>query len=606
MSSNHHQDEVFKEKRKPKNPIKFKISLNEEQKEAKSIILEKDIILLKGSAGSGKAQDVDSLVITPQGPKRIGDITPGDTVISEYGLPIKVLEVFPQGKKDIYKITFSDGSSANCCKEHLWNVIDRSNLHRTHNRNGNPNAKLGKYQTLSLEEILQKGIKQGIRDKWFIPQANITEFDSQEILIDPYILGCLLGDGSLTTLTPHFTNEDEEIIEYFKKWCEDNDLILYNKSIINKHNKQIEYSITCDKNKVNYNSLTYNLRHYNLMGSTCFSKFIPKEYLYNSKEIRLGILQGLMDTDGWVQISNFRTGKGKSSQAYFCTVSKQLKDDFVFLIQSLGGLCYVSEKQGKYKAKGEKEYKHTAINYRIATVLPNDLKDYLFRLNRKKEKMIEGKNIINRSISKVEFLKHDEAVCILVDSPTHLYLTDNFIVTHNTLLACQIALDMLFNKEIEKIIITRPTVGASKDVGYLPGDLKDKMDPWLAPIYANLYNLYDKVKIDSLIESQVIEILPLMFVRGRTFVDSVVIMDECQNMDHRETEMIIGRLGIKSKLIFCGDTSQIDLPNKKNSGIDFFKILEARVKGVKVITLLKNHRHPIVPEILDIYKEYQQ
>jgi phosphate starvation-inducible PhoH-like protein len=174
-----------------------------------------------------------------------------------------------------------------------------------------------------------------------------------------------------------------------------------------------------------------------------------------------------------------------------------------------------------------------------------------------------------------------------------------------TLLACQVALDQFFNRGIEKIVITRPVVDAANPVGFLPGDIKAKMDPWLAPIYANLYMLYNKAAIDKMIENQQIEIIPFTFVRGRTFVDSIVIVDECQNVSHKQTEMIIGRLGMNSKMIFCGDTSQIDLKTKKESGIDFFKTLESRVEGLKVITLLKNHRHPIVPKVLDIYREYE-
>jgi phosphate starvation-inducible PhoH-like protein len=173
-----------------------------------------------------------------------------------------------------------------------------------------------------------------------------------------------------------------------------------------------------------------------------------------------------------------------------------------------------------------------------------------------------------------------------------------------TLLACQVALDLFFTRQVEKIIITRPVVAAADDIGYLPGSMKEKMDPWLAPIYANLYMLYNKETIDKMVERQDIEILPFTFVRGRTFVNSIVIVDECQNVNHTQTEMIVGRLGLNSKMIFCGDTSQIDLKSKKESGIDFFKTLESRVDGVKVIVLKQNHRHPIVPQILDIYREY--
>jgi hypothetical protein len=607
MASNNYQDEVFKEKRKPKNPIKFKIPLNEEQKQAKEEVLNNTVILLQGIAGSGKAQDLDSLVITPNGSKRIGDIKPGDFVISEEGKPVKVLNIYPQGTKDIYKITFSDGSTANCCEEHLWNVIKRSNLHRKYNRTGSLNINYQKYQTLSLKEIKEKGLLEGKKDKWFIPQQGITQFEPQNVNIDPYILGCLIGDGSLSYSTPILTNKDPELIQYFQTWCDENNLILYPKSGVNKYGEQIEYSITSRKNQspIQYNTLSKFLKEYNLIGTNSFNKFIPQEYLINDIPTRLGILQGLLDTDEWVQTTKFRTNKGESSGIYFYTTSEQLKNDVVFLVQSLGGVCYVQEKQGKYKAKGEKEYKLTAINYRICINFDNELRFEVFRLSRKKEKITDSKNILNRSISKIEFLKHDEAVCILVDSDSHLYLTNNFIVTHNTILACQIGLDLLFNKEIEKIIITRPTVGASRDIGYLPGDIKDKMDPWLAPIYSNLYTLYDKIAIDKLIEEQKIEILPINFARGRTFVNSFVIVDECQNIDNRETELMIGRLGKFSRMVFCGDVCQIDLINKKNSGISFFKTLESNVKGVKVISLKQNHRHEIVPQILGIYKQYE-
>jgi len=173
-----------------------------------------------------------------------------------------------------------------------------------------------------------------------------------------------------------------------------------------------------------------------------------------------------------------------------------------------------------------------------------------------------------------------------------------------TLLACQIALDMLFKKDAEKIVITRPTV-AREEIGFLPGDIKEKLDPWLAPIYANLYLLYDKEKIDKMITDGTIEIVPFAFMRGRTFPNNVVIVDECQNITHAQTELVLGRLGKGGKMIFCGDLSQTDLKNKKDSGIGFFNRLEENIKGVKVITLKTNHRHEIVEPILKVYEDYR-
>jgi len=173
-----------------------------------------------------------------------------------------------------------------------------------------------------------------------------------------------------------------------------------------------------------------------------------------------------------------------------------------------------------------------------------------------------------------------------------------------TLATCQAALDMFFKREVEKIIITRPTV-AKEDIGFLPGDLKEKMDPWLAPIYSNLYMLYEKERIDKMIAEGNIEIVPFAFMRGRTFPNCFVIVDECQNITHQQTEMMLGRLGKGGKMVFCGDISQTDLKNKKDSGISFFARLEENVKGVKIIALKTNHRHEIVEPILQVYQDYR-
>ena len=191
---------------------------------------------------------------------------------------------------------------------------------------------------------------------------------------------------------------------------------------------------------------------------------------------------------------------------------------------------------------------------------------------------------------------------LILDNP--VVLLKGMAGSGKTLVACQVALDMVFKKEVERIIITRPTV-AKEEIGFLPGDLKEKMDPWLAPIYANLYMLYDKAKVDKMIQDQTIEIVPFAFMRGRTFPDAFVIVDECQNITHGQTEMILGRLGKGGKMVFCGDITQTDLKNKKDSGIGFFTRLEENIKGVKIVTLKTNHRHEIVEPILHLYSEYR-
>ncbi len=174
-----------------------------------------------------------------------------------------------------------------------------------------------------------------------------------------------------------------------------------------------------------------------------------------------------------------------------------------------------------------------------------------------------------------------------------------------TLLACQIALEKLFMREIDKIIITRPTV-SKEEIGFLPGDLREKMDPWVQPIYQNMYALYDKEKIEKFISEGAIEIVPVSFMRGRTFLDSVVIVDEAQNVTHEQMQMIVTRIGLRSKMIICGDDHQVDLRSKRESGFRFLYKASRKIKNMCGISLKTNHRDPIVEDLINLYDEAEE
>ena len=171
-----------------------------------------------------------------------------------------------------------------------------------------------------------------------------------------------------------------------------------------------------------------------------------------------------------------------------------------------------------------------------------------------------------------------------------------------TLLACNVALDGLLRRQYEKIIITRPTV-SKEEIGFLPGDLREKMDPWVQPIYQNFFQLYDKVKVEKLIEDGKIEIVPVSFMRGRTFLDSMIIVDEAQNVTHEQMEMITSRLGLRSKMVICGDQHQTDLKKKSESGFKFLYTASRKIKNLEAITLKTNHRDSIVEDLLKYYQE---
>ena len=171
-----------------------------------------------------------------------------------------------------------------------------------------------------------------------------------------------------------------------------------------------------------------------------------------------------------------------------------------------------------------------------------------------------------------------------------------------TLLACQIALQSLLDKWATKIIITRPTI-SKEDIGHLPGNIKDKMDPWVAPIYGNMYQLLRRERIDAMVAMEQIEIVPVSYMRGRTFTNSTVIVDECQNLDNSQTLMILQRIGVGSRMMFCGDINQVDLKRHKDSGISFLSNIKS-VKGMHTVTLYENYRHPILKDLLEVYDNF--
>ena len=220
---------------------------------------------------------------------------------------------------------------------------------------------------------------------------------------------------------------------------------------------------------------------------------------------------------------------------------------------------------------------HTDPVFKEKRVLKNPIK---FKLQLNEEQKLAKEEILNNTLT------------ILAGSAG----------SGKTLLACQIALDGLFRRQYEKVIITRPTV-SKEDIGFLPGDLHQKMDPWVQPIYQNMFLLYDKEKIEKCITDGQIEIVPVSFMRGRTFLDSIVIVDEAQNVTHEQMEMIVTRIGLRSRMIICGDDHQVDLKSKRDSGFRFLYAASRGIKNMCGITLKQNHRDPIVSDLIELYED---
>ena len=180
--------------------------------------------------------------------------------------------------------------------------------------------------------------------------------------------------------------------------------------------------------------------------------------------------------------------------------------------------------------------------------------------------------------------------------------------TGKTFLAVAYAISLLEKHEIEKIVLCRPAVEAGENLGFLPGDLRDKIDPYLAPLYDALNDLLPKNKVQTLINNKIIEIIPLAYMRGRTINSAAMILDEAQNASPMQMKMFLTRLGIESKAVITGDISQIDLPKKTNSGlVEVLKILK-NIKNIGIIRLSESDvtRHEIVKDIINAYSKLKK
>ena len=177
--------------------------------------------------------------------------------------------------------------------------------------------------------------------------------------------------------------------------------------------------------------------------------------------------------------------------------------------------------------------------------------------------------------------------------------------TGKSFLAVSVAMTMLFEKKVEKVILSRPAVEAGEKLGFLPGDMKEKVDPYLRPLYDALYDLFGFEKINKKIDSGEIEIAPLAFMRGRTLKNSFAILDEAQNATLTQIKMFLTRIGENSKIVVNGDPSQIDLINKSSSGLKKTKKILNKVKEIKVIEF--DHRdvvrHPLVTKIIQAFNK---
>ncbi len=392
----------------------------------------------------GRAQPTRARVLTPTGFRRIGSLQVGDLVIGSNGSPTPVLGVYPQGRKAIFRVRTQDGASTLCCGEHLWAVTTASDRRR-----GKPP------RVLETREMLGR-LRSARRHRYELPiVSRPVLFEPRDVPMDPYALGLLLGDGCLTgRTTPSFSIGDPELVQALEAALPGIEL---------RAKSGVDYVLRHEKGHrggvIVANPVTATSREFGLCGARSNTKFVPEEYLHNSPEVRLALLQALLDTDGGPVPQ-----RGRSCRIQYCTTSPHLRDDVVFLVRSLGGIAYWRTRAAMSRPPGRargSEVPHRADAFVMDIRLPQGLKP--FRLGPKAQLYEdEGGGRPVRFIHSIEPAGEDETLCIQVAAADSLYVTDDFLVTHNTLNDSFIILDEAQNTTPEqmKMFLTRLGFGS--------------------------------------------------------------------------------------------------------------------------------------------------
>lgn len=370
--------------------------------------------LLADDMGTGKLSGVTEPVMTPSGWRTMGDLRVDDYVIGADGLPTRVTGIFPQGVKKLYRVTTTDGAWTRAGAEHLWYV-----------ETANTRFRKTKGRVMTTAELVSAGLRYAPsgenrakdplprsrgNSKWFLPIVKPVQLARKDLLVEPYLLGALLANGYLGNCIIH-TGLEEQRTEIEK---------VLPKTIELVHSERFSWTLRSTVSGCNH--LTRDLKTLGVHGHRHGTKFVPKDYLTASVEQRLALLQGLCDNDGCVAEDGIHVE--------FNTISPQLAEDVLELARSLGASASVSNRIPTYEYKGEKLEGH--LDHRIRISMSEDMNPFRIPFKRDRFKP-RSKYPPTHAIESIEECGEEESVCIRVEAEDHLYVTRDYIVTHNTL-----------------------------------------------------------------------------------------------------------------------------------------------------------------------------
>lgn len=380
-------------------------------------------------SGLGKALPNSTKIPTPLGWREVGEVRAGDYLFDALGKPTKVTGVFPQGKKEVWEVHFKDGRKAKSSPDHLWSYNTCGQKQKSKDER--------KFFTKTLKDIAAEGLRSGLGYRVLVPQHHAVEYGEKKLPIPPYVLGLAIGDGSFrqhdSNKSFQFSSETDELPRVIA------DTMGYTLKRGSEHNYAWYFGSQKQSGGRKKNIWVEDfLRELpELINTTSANKYVPEMYLYSSAEQRLDLLNGLLDSDGTVD---------KKGRVEFFTNSSKLRDNVIELASSLGYFVTV------YEANHRKN-----VNYIINITGAPELKNKLFKLTRKRKLMEDwynnGKrkerNAHNPIVDIINLGYEEDMTCFMVDNEEHLFLTEDFIVTHNTRLAmgdaCQLAFPIRYN-----------------------------------------------------------------------------------------------------------------------------------------------------------------
>ena len=388
------------------------------------LLPESGAMAIVGETNTGKEQPLDAKVLTVTGWKAMGSLQVGDALASHDGRPSVVLAIHPQGVRQVYRVTFTDGRSTEVGADHLWQVMQANWTRTSRARVGMPRRKAVTTgpRVIPTRQLIE--MSDYARHRTCIPTIKSFAYPQQASLpLDPWLLGVLLGDGSLSSSNLGLTSADPELVDRATSIVDGMGLKITGK-------RRYDYRIT-RKSTTGPNKLKEVLKSLGVMGCRSWDKFIPSAFMTASIAEREQLIAGLVDTDGTVDTN------GNLS---YTTTSPKLAEQVCDIVRSLGGLCSTRTKKPFYRAKdGTKVMCRTAYTLHISDL---NLRRFV-TLSRKRDRLVSGRKRRLLHFKSIVPSRVTETQCITVSHPDGLYITDDFIVTHNSLTAIEIGSSLL-------------------------------------------------------------------------------------------------------------------------------------------------------------------